>query len=117
MIVSCRQTALGNAGRRLDQGSGGRNRAAERVHRRSLVDYTLAAALLFHGVEDLVEGGSPVCAAAGGQLLFLAVPPPEFRVVRDAEHDVPAIGGEEIAFRLAGSHDRRRCVVNVMSDV
>ena len=101
MVVSCRQTALANAGRRLDQGGGGRNRAAEGIHRRPLVDYTLAAALLFHGVENLIEGRGPVHA---GQLLLLAVPPPEFRVVRDAEHDVPAIGGEEIALGLAGSH-------------
>lgn len=111
--MSCRQTALGNVGRRLDQGSGGSNGAAERVHRHPLVEYTLAAALIFHGVEDLIKGGRSICAVAGGRLLFLAVSPPQFRVVRDAEHDVPAIGGEQIALRLASSHGRRRCVVDV----
>ena len=103
------QPALGNTGRRLDQGGGGRrsNRAAQGIHRRHLVDFNLAAATLFHGVQELVEGGRLVTAVAGGQLLFLAVSPSEFRVVRGAEHDEQAIAAQ-IALGLAGSHGGRR---------
>ena len=75
VVVSCRQAALGNMGRGLDKGGGRSDRAAEGVHRRPLVDYALAAALLFHGVENLVKGGTPIRAVAGRQLLLLAVPP------------------------------------------